>query len=218
MDSASPADDFDSTRDTRSAHTDAPVPEPGPAGSPARTPSNNHGDASLLDITRYTRFKDQTSVPPCFLCLYRQEDPDDSSIFGAPTEGLINRVKAYWQTHYANQRPRKELAEACMELIRREQELWAFDGAVGDALAATTAVSIFEHFTEHLMDHESSAEDRILADLAHNASALQSLMYTSGAKGKRSIDKEVRKQHCAVASLFLRGVQAKRARRDKEAR
>jgi hypothetical protein len=60
-----------------------------------------------------------------------------------------------------------------MELIRREQELWAFDGAIGDALAATTAVSIFEHFTEHLMDHESSAEDRILADLAHNASALQ---------------------------------------------
>jgi hypothetical protein len=104
-----------------------------------------------------------------------------------------------------------------MELIRREQELWAFDGAIGDALAATTAVSIYEHFTEHLMGHESSTEDRILADLAHNASALQSLMYTSGTKGKRSIDKEVCKQHCAVASLFLRGVQAKRARRDKEA-
>jgi len=51
-----------------------------------------------------------------------------------------------------------------LELIRREQELWAFDGAIGDALAgrsqpATTAVSIFEHFTEHLMDHVSSAED-----------------------------------------------------------
>ena len=89
MDSASPSDDFDSTRDTGSARTDAPVPVTGgPAASPARTPSNNHGDASLLDITRYTRFKDQTSVPPCFLCLYRQEDPDDSSIFGAPTEGL----------------------------------------------------------------------------------------------------------------------------------
>ena len=157
MDSASPADDFDSTRDTRSAHTG--VPEPGPAGSPACTPSNNHGDASLLDKTRYTRFKDQTLAPPCFLCLCRQEDPDDSSIFGAPSKGLIARVTTYWQTHYANQRPRKELAEACMELIRREQELWAFDGAIGDALTATTAVSIFEHFTEHLMDHVSSAED-----------------------------------------------------------
>ena len=219
MDSDSPADDFDSTRDTGSARTDSPLPVTGgPAASPACTPSNNYGDASLLEKTRYTRFKDQTSAPPCFLCLCLQEDPDDSAIFGTPTEGLINRVKAYWQTHYANQRPRKELAEACMELIRREQEQWAFDGAVGEALAATTAVSIFEHFTEHLMDHESSAEDRILADLAHNASALQSLMYTSGAKGKRSIDKEVCKQHCAVASLFLRGVQAKRARRDKEAR
>jgi len=105
-----------------------------------------------------------------------------------------------------------------MELIRKEQEHWSFDGAVGDALAATTALSVYEHFTEHLMDHENSAEDRILADLAHNASALQSLMYTSGPKGKRVVDKEVCKQHCAVASLFLRGVQAKRARREKESR
>ena len=105
-----------------------------------------------------------------------------------------------------------------MELIRREQEHWAFDGAVGDALAATTAASIYEHFTEHLVNQVNSAEDRILADLAHNASALQSLMYTHGAKGKRSIDKEVCKQHCTVASLFLRGIQAKRARRDKDAR
>jgi hypothetical protein len=58
-----------------------------------------------------------------------------------------------------------------MELIRREQELWAFDGAIGDALTATTAVSIFEHFTEHLVDHVSNAEDRILADLERASSA-----------------------------------------------
>ena len=93
-----------------------------------------------------------------------------------------------------------------------------FEGAVGDALAGATAVSTYEHFTEHLMDHESSAEDRILADLAHNASALQSLMSASGPIGKRLVDKEVCKQHCAVASLFLRGVQAKRVRRDKDGR
>ena len=54
-----------------------------------------------------------------------------------------------------------------------------------------------------------------MADLAHNASALQSLMYTAGTKGKREVDKEICRQHCAVASLFLRGVQAKRARRDR---
>ena len=43
-------------------------------------------------------------------------------------------------------------------------------------------------------------------------------MYASGPIGKRLVDKEVCKQHCAVASLFLRGVQAKRARRDKDGR
>jgi hypothetical protein len=174
-------------------------------------------DLSLLEKTRYTHFRDQTTEPPCFLCLMQEAEPDDA-IFGSPSGGLIARVTAYWHTHYANQRPRKELAEACMELIRREQELWSFDGAAGEALAATTALSVYQHFTEHLMDHESSAEDRILADLAHNASALQSLMYTSGPNGKRVVDKEVCKQHCAVASLFLRGVQAKRARREKESR
>ena len=173
-------------------------------------------DASLLDEkTRYTRFRDQTTEPPCFLCLMQEAE---GTIFGSPSQGLISRVTAYWTTHYANQRPRKELAEACMELIRREQELWSFDGAAGEALAATTALSVYQHFTEHLMDHESSAEDRILADLAHNASALQSLMYTAGTKGKREVDKEICKQHCAVASLFLRGVQAKRARREKDGR
>jgi hypothetical protein len=33
-----------------------------------------------------------------------------------------------------------------------------------------------------------AAEDKILADLAHNAAALQSLMYTSGPKGKRQVE------------------------------
>ena len=208
------ADDFDSTRDTRSGSAAA---HPAPTPVPVRTPSANHADLSLLEKTRYTHFRDQTTEPPCFLCLMQEAEPE-GTIFGSPSKGLIARVTAYWNTHYANQRPRKELAEACMELIRREQELWSFDGAVGEALAATTALGVYQHFTEHLMDHESSAEDRILADLAHNASALQSLMYTNGPKGKRVVDKEVCKQHCAVASLFLRGVQAKRARREKDGR
>jgi hypothetical protein len=150
------------------------------------------------------------------LCLCQQEDPCEDALFGTAAEGIISRVTSYWRTNYANQRPRKELAEACFELIRKEQDLWSFDGAVADALASTSATSVYEHFTEHLMEHEESAEDRILADLAHNASALQSLMYTAGPKGKRMVDKDVCRQHCAVASLFLRGVQAKRARRDKE--
>ena len=220
---AAPSDEFDSTRDTGSARAGdppaaSPVPLPPPV-SPAHTHSANHANESLLDKTRYTRFKDQASAPPCFLCLCQQDDePSQDSIFGTPSEGIISRVTAYWQTHYANQRPRRELAEACMDLIRKEQEQWAFDGPIGDALAGTTALSIYEHFTEHLMANESSAEDRILADLAHNASALQSLMYTNGPKGKRVVDKEVCKQHCAVASLFLRGVQAKRARREKDGR
>ena len=205
---APPSDEFDSTRETGSAR---PLPPPA-----SHTHSANHANESLLDKTRYTRFKDRDGAPPCFLCLCQQDN--EPSDFGAPSEGIIARVTEYWQTHYANQRPRKELAEACMELIRREQELWSFDGPIGDALASTTALSIYEHFTEHLMDHESSAEDRILADLAHNASALQSLMYTNGPKGKRVVDKDVCKQHCAVASLFLRGVQAKRARREKDGR
>jgi len=175
-------------------------------------------DASLLDEkTRYTRFRDQAADPSCFLCLLQDAEPDDA-IFGSPSGGLISRVTDYWRTHYTSQRPRRELAEACMELIRREREQWSFDGAAGDALAATSALGIYEHFTEHLMEHESSAEDRILADLAHNACALQSLMYTAGTKGKREVDKEICKQHCAVASLFLRGVQAKRARREKDGR
>ena len=205
MDAESPVDDFDSTRDTgRSGGRDAPA---------ARSGSHNHAEPSLLEKTRYTRFRDQSTEPPCFLCVMQEAEADDT-IFGEPSQGLIARVTDYWTTHYRNQRPRRELAEACMELIRREQDLWSFDGAAGDALASTTALSIYQHFTEHLMDHESSAEDRILADLAHNASALQSLMYTAGPKGKRLVDKEVCKQHCAVASLFLRGVQAKRARKD----
>ena len=218
MDSAAaPSDEFDSTRETGGSAraSEPPVPLPPPA-SPAHTHSANHGNESLLDKTRYTRFKD--SAPTCFLCLCQQDEPGDSTIFGTPSEGIISRVTAYWRTHYANQRPRRELAEACMELIRKEQEHWSFDGAAGEALAGTTVLSIYEHFTEHLMDHESSAEDRILADLAHNASALQSLMYTAGTKGKREVDKEICKQHCAVASLFLRGVQAKRARREKDGR
>lgn len=219
MDSAAaPSDEFDSTRETggsaRAGNPPAasPVQLPPPA-SPAHTHSANE---SLLDKTRYTRFKDQSSAPPCFLCLCQQDE--EPSIFGTPSQGIISRVTAYWQTHYANQRPRRELAEACMELIHKEQEHWSFDGPIGDALAGTTALSIYEHFTEHLMAHESTAEDRILADLAHNASALQSLMYTAGTKGKREVDKEICKQHCAVASLFLRGVAAKRARREKESR
>ena len=221
MDSA-PSDEFDSphlTGGSARASDPAAVPLPPPA-SPAHTHSATHATESLLEKTRYTRFKDQASAPPCFLCLYQQEDESifGASVFGTPSEGLIARVTAYWQTNYANQRPRKELAEACMEILHKEQEQWAFDGPIGDALAGTTALSIYEHFTEHLMAHESSAEDRILADLAHNASALQSLMYTSGPKGKRIVDKEVCKQHCAVASLFLRGVQAKRARREKDAK
>lgn len=214
------SDEFDSTHktgSTRASDPDPSVPPVPPPASPARTPSANHADDSLLNKTRYTRFKDQTSAPPCFLCLCQQEEPQDS-IFGTPGKGIIARITTYWQTHYANQRPRRELAEACMELIRKEQDLWSFEGAIGDALSGTTAMSIYEHYTEHLMDHESSAEDRILADLAHNASALQSLMYTNGPKGKRIVDKEVCKQHCAVASLFLRGVQSKRARRDKDSR
>lgn len=195
---------------------DTSVPAPVAA---AHSPSNNHGNDALLDKTRYTRFKDQSTAPPCFLCLMQEApESDDSTIFGEPCRGLISRVTAYWRQHYANQRPRKELAEACLEIIKREQESWAFDGATGDALGTTTALSIYEHFTEHLMDNESTAEDRILADLAHNASALQSLMYTDGPKGKRVVDKEVCKQHCAVASLFFRGVQAKRARREKDNR
>lgn len=213
------ADEFDSTRDTRSGSAAALPPGPVPVRSPSavlRTAVHST-DLSLLEKTRYTHFRDQTTEPPCFLCLMQEAEPE-GTIFGSPSKGLIARVTAYWHTHYANQRPRKELAEACMELIRREQELWSFDGAAGEALAATTALGVYQHFTEHLMDHESSAEDRILADLAHNASALQSLMYTAGTKGKREVDKEICKQHCAVASLFLRGVQAKRARREKDGR
>jgi hypothetical protein len=212
---AASSDEFDSTRETGSARAGDPAASP--VQPPARSPSANHADLSLLEKTRYTHFRDQTIEPPCFLCLMQEAEPDDA-IFGSPSGGLISRVTAYWHTHYANQRPRKELAEACMELIRREQELWSFAGAAGEALAATTALSVYEHITEHLMDHESTAEDRILADLAHNASALQSLMYTAGTKGKREVDKEICKQHCAVASLFLRGVQAKRARREKDGR
>ena len=177
MDSAAaPSDEFDSTRETGSARIrdQAASPVQPPARSPARSPSANHADLSLLEKTRYTHFRDQTTEPPCFLCLMQEAESEDA-IFGSPSSGLISRVTAYWHTHYANQRPRKELAEACMELIRREQELWSFDGAPGEALAGTTALGVYQHFTEHLMDHESSAEDRILADLAHNASALHPL-------------------------------------------
>ena len=150
MDSAAaPSDEFDSTRLTGSARASDPaVPLPPPA-SPVHTHSANHANESLLDKTRYTRFKDQASAPPCFLCLCQQDDePSHDSIFGTPSEGIISRVTAYWQTHYANQRPRRELAEACMDLIRKEQEQWAFDGPIGDALFGTTALSIYEHFTE----------------------------------------------------------------------
>ena len=58
----------------------------------------------------------------------------------------------------------------------------------------------------------------VFTGILHNASALQSLMYTAGTKGKREVDKEICRQHCAVASLFLRGVAAKRARKEKESR
>ena len=97
-------------------------------------------------------------------------------------KGLISRVTAYWKLHYADQRPRKELAEACMEIITRERDLWSPDGVAGDALDSTTPHTIFEHFTEHLTESGDATctEDRILADLAHNAVALQSLTYGRG--------------------------------------
>jgi hypothetical protein len=170
------ADEFDSTRDTRSGSAAALPPAPVPVRTPSTVPRTavRSTDLSLLEKTRYTHFRDQTTEPPCFLCLMQEAESEDA-IFGSPSSGLISRVTAYWHTHYANQSPRKELAEACMELIRREQELWSFDGAPGEALACTTALGVYQHFTEHLMDHESSAEYCILADLAHNASALHPL-------------------------------------------
>ena len=53
--------------------------------------------------------------------------PSDETIFGDPAAGLISRVTAYWKLHYADQRPRKELAEACMEIITRERDLWSLE-------------------------------------------------------------------------------------------
>ena len=69
-----------------------------------------------------------------------------------------------------------------MEIITRERDLWSPDGVAGDALDSTTPHTIFEHFTEHLTESGDATctEDRILADLAHNAVALQSLTYGRG--------------------------------------
>ena len=50
------------------------------------------------------------------------------------------------------------------------------------------------------------------------AASMGAFLLSAGTKGKREVDKEICKQHCAVASLFLRGVAAKRARREKESR
>ena len=98
----SPSDEFDSTRETGSARAGDPpaaVPLPPPA-SPAHTHSANPANESLIDKTRYTRFKDQDGAPLCFLCLCQPDnDPSQDSIFGTPSEGIISRVTAYWQTH-----------------------------------------------------------------------------------------------------------------------
>ena len=38
-------------------------------------------DLSLLEKTRYTHFRDQTTEPPCFLCLMQEAESEDA-IFG----------------------------------------------------------------------------------------------------------------------------------------